>query len=265
MIQLMTQVVTYLGFCVYVATISCNALISLFPEISNNKCHKSGYFCSFSLAPAPNGGLSNPNSANTCWWISHKGCMLICFAWYCIMYMSDVRQVRPVWWHWITVQSGQSRRSGRVWPGKNWESLWKGGHGTLRTVKGGHWGVRGTPNRRDMSADTWLWGHQTKETCQAGTLDTVFQGFEKTAKKPWCFHSGLHVSLWDQQCGRQRATCRELYFYTIKKCKCKCIAQNFSTNQQPLSILKLVSGVHLTLCSISEWRRKFGKMGWDVW
>ena len=38
-------------------------------------------------------------------------------------------------------------------------------------------GVRGTPNRRDMSADTWLKGHQTKETCQAGTLDTGFQGF----------------------------------------------------------------------------------------
>ena len=43
MAQLMIQVTTYLGFCVYVATISCNALISLFPEISNDKYHKSGY------------------------------------------------------------------------------------------------------------------------------------------------------------------------------------------------------------------------------
>ena len=51
MIPLMIQVVTYLGFCVYVATISCNALISLFPEISNDKCHKSGYvlFCGAKL------------------------------------------------------------------------------------------------------------------------------------------------------------------------------------------------------------------------
>ena len=43
MVQLMVEEASYLGFCVYVATISCNALISLFPEISNDKCHNSGY------------------------------------------------------------------------------------------------------------------------------------------------------------------------------------------------------------------------------
>ena len=78
---------------------------------------------------------------------------------------------------WNTVQIGQSRQ---VWPGpgKKWESLWKGGHGTLSTVKGGHWGGHwtlcpaGTPNG---------------ERCQPETLDTVFQGSQKAAKEALVF------------------------------------------------------------------------------
>ena len=223
-------------------------------------------FLFFFFSCAPNGGLSNPNSANTCWWISHKGCMLICFAWYCIM--SDVRQVRPVWWHWSTlIQCRVVSHVGLGGSGLAGQKLGKFVEGWTRDTQdseGWTLGVRGTPNRRDMSADTWLWGHQTKETCQAGTLDTVFQGFEKTAKKPWCFHSGLHVSLWDQQCDRQRVTCRELYFYTIKKMQMQLHCTEFFNQSTAFVNLKagVVSGVPLTLCSISEWRRK---MGWDVW
>ena len=150
-------------------------------------------FLFFFFSCAPNGVLSNPNSANTCWWISHKGCMLICFAWYCIM--SDVRQVRPVWWHWSTlIQCRVVSHVGLGGSGLAGQKLGKFVEGWTRDTQDSEGRTLGCPgdipNRGDMSADTWLWGHQTKETCQAGTLDTVFQGFEKTAKTTLVF------SLW---------------------------------------------------------------------
>ena len=138
------------------------------------------------------------------------------------------------------MQSGQSRRSGRVWSGKNWESLWKGGHGTLRTVKGGHWGVRGT--------------YQTEETCQLtlGSGDTKLKRHVKQGHLTLCFkvlrrlpkNHGVFTLVSTFPCETNNVADRELlagnYIFTQSK-KCKCIAQNFSTNQQPLSILKLVS------------------------
>ena len=78
-------------------------------------------------------------------------------------------------------------------------------------------------------------GHQTEETCQLtlgsgdtklkrhvkqGHLTLCFKVLRRLPTNRWCFNSGLRVSMRVQQCGSQRATCRELYIYSFTQSKC---------------------------------------------
>ena len=238
-----------MGFCVYVATISCNALISLFPEISNDKCHKSGcvLFCgakltTFTIALLPMVGFQiRKMQMYVGEFLTKVACSSVlpdtvkCI---CQMYFKYAQ------FNGTGLQCRVVSHVGLGGSGLAGQKLGKFVEGWTRDTQDSEGRTLGCPGG----------GHQTEETCQLtlGSGDTKLKRHVKQGHLTLCFkvlrrlpkNHGVFTLVSTFPCETNNAD-RELlagnYIFTqSKKCKCKCIAQNFSTNQQPLSILKLV-------------------------